>query len=715
MNSKHHFFNLTSSLLHAVLLISIFSLLCVTVSAKENYYQFNKIAHLNAIQGEPSQWLPLVSHPNNSEQFFIANKAGQLSLVDDMDELHLLLDLNKNNASKHSSIKLTAFELHPNFSLRNELGYGTFYTAHLESIDKKSRTKRIQDIGEEIILKFDAVITEWQFSSTNNQKVDLNTKREVLRIAVPENSITIKQMSFSPFIKSWNDGFGLLYVALNGQEKWQKPLYSGVILRINPAKFGLRSFTVPISNPFIKEKDIRDEIYLLGGQDIKQFVWPSKDSDDILLSHRYKDKSLLSLTNIKNDWRIDAPKNIIYQGDKIVESALLYRGTHLPNLRNQLLLLIKENQDRSIESLSIKPSVNMNTAEENKLQKEWQFTDEQLASNSEVSFSSSRNGEILILDKTAGLILQISQENSARKAPVQQNVTPAQTQPNSNNKLLIIILIVALGAIFYFFKRSSLSAKAIVRKQFAHIELSESQQQIGFYHRHQKSIDTIIDIMNISACEVRLNDKVINVIDRNVGHGFDQEKEQDLRAIFATEKVDKMINGKIRQISLSFIDNHNKSYIVCLYMRKGSNRVTKKSFSVVIDDLIDWCWLIATKINSDETAKRMKKPSISSEPETNSAEPSQNEDLLANQASENHASAYKILKTEPVAEKELISEEPIPMDVEEGRNTVEQSGAIDTELVNALEKLVDLKQQGFLTQEEFTKAKENLLRSLFDK
>ena len=44
---------------------------------------------------------------------------------------------------------------------------------------------------------------------------------------------------------------------------------------------------------------------------------------------------------------------------------------------------------------------------------------------------------------------------------------------------------------------------------------------------------------------------------------------------------------------------------------------------------------------------------------------------------------------------------------------LKQSGNINTDLVYALEKLVDLKQQGFLTLEEFNKAKENLLNSLY--
>ena len=55
--------------------------------------------------------------------------------------------------------------------------------------------------------------------------------------------------------------------------------------------------------------------------------------------------------------------------------------------------------------------------------------------------------------------------------------------------------------------------------------------------------------------------------------------------------------------------------------------------------------------------------------------------------------------------------------VENKKNSdqVLQENTVDTELVNALEKLVNLKQQGFLTQEEFVKAKDNLMQSLFNK
>ena len=51
----------------------------------------------------------------------------------------------------------------------------------------------------------------------------------------------------------------------------------------------------------------------------------------------------------------------------------------------------------------------------------------------------------------------------------------------------------------------------------------------------------------------------------------------------------------------------------------------------------------------------------------------------------------------------------------EVKRQTNQDNTINTELVDALEKLVNLKQQGFLTMEEFSKAKETLLKSVLEK
>lgn len=724
MNSKRNTFKLTQFTAYIAVLSIICSFFSISVFATTNNYQLNKVAQLNNAQVDSSNWQQLIPNPSKKQQHFIINTTGQIYFVDNGVNPYRILDLSVDKQKEHFPIKLTAMELHPNFSLRDQPGYGVFYTAHHEALDQDSSTKRIQETNNNLTLKFDAVITEWQFSTANDEKVDLSTKREVLRIALPDSSMTIKQMSFSPHIKLWNEGFGLLYVTLNGNKKWQQPLYSGVILRINPAKFGLRSFTVPTSNPYIQNSEIKDEIYLLGGQEIKQFMWPDKSSEKILLSHQYNNKSLLSVTSGRDDWRNNPPKEKLYQGDYVIEDALVYRGRSLPALRNKLLLLTKKNQQWLIESLDLNLSVNKDEMIENTPKQKWQFSNQQLVVNNDIMLSENRDGEVLLLDKSAGMIFQISQEKPAIKPQkVKQQpatvVTKTKTEPIKESiysAYAIIAVLIFFGVVFYFYQRNKFSAKAVVRKQFAHIELSESQQQVGLYHRHQKSTDTIIDLANIITCEVQLNEQVINVINTETEHNFDDKKAQELRDVFAKEQVHKMVEGKVRQVNLAFIDQQNKKYTICLYMRKGSDRITKKSYSSVINDVIDWCWLIAKKINLEEAKARHEKTLVSSGLTTDVSQHSQDAKSLHHQASVTPPVTSAAIKN-PVSTDTHKQQTALADKVkEQGEIEVpRQKSTVDTELVDALEKLVNLKQQGFLTDQEFTQAKKNLLQGLFNK
>ncbi len=305
------------------------------------------------------------------------------------------------------------------------------------------------------------------------------------------------------------------------------------------------------------------------------------------------------------------------------------------------------------------------------------------------------------------------------KAPAEEKAasTEIKMEPTNNSYIILIIMLVVAIA-FYFYKRNRFSAKATVRKQFAHIESSNSQQQIGLYHRHQQSTDTIIDVVNIVNLKVRLNDNIICEINQKVGHGFDHEKEQSLRIIFAKEQADKMVPDKVRQVNLTLTDINKKSYVVCLYMRKGSNRVTKKTYLVVVDDLIDWCWLIAAKINPDETEKRKMLPKKPLEPVVDLVKERRKQKPRYEQAAAICPANQEALKTPQGVKGDEAKADSVSKEADKDKelaNEVGQSKSVDTELVNALEKLVNLKQQGYLTDEEFTKAKENLLSSLFDK
>ncbi len=720
---KRHFAKIPKPSLVIYWLVGLLLLLSGNLAAGSNNYQLNEISQLEHHQINNKHWQQIIANPSNSQQFFIINSTGQLYTLADTITPTAVLDLTsgrlENSKQQDTSIiKLTAIALHPNFSLRDQVGYGTFYTAHLEPINNQTKTKRLQERSTDLDLKFDSVITEWQFNAVNHQKVDISTKREVLRIAVPNKSFTIEQLAFNPMVKSWNDNFGLLYISLSGDKKWQKPLYSGVILRINPAKFGLRSFTVPSNNPFLKDSQIKDEIYVLGGQSIQQFIWPDKNSEQILLVHQYNQKELLSLTTGRDDWRVQAPKKVIYQSDEAVGGLVMYRGRSLPYLRNKLLLLRYKEQSWQVESLVFKHS-SLANKKPNTPQLEWQFTPQQLPANSQPSLATNLSDEVLILDNSENLLYRLSQE-SADAMDKKEQIT--EEPATDNGFFVLFIFAMVAGAFYYLVKRNTFSAKTIVRQQYARFELSESKQQIGLYHRHESSAETIIDLVDIVSSEVQLNERSISLINRDEGHGFSNDKEQDLRAIFTKEHIGKMINGKTRQISLHLVDKKKHSYIICLYMRKGSNRITKKGYFKVIDELIDWCWLIGKKINSEQTGER--KATVKETGATEQMVEKEEENTpLHNQAAAirpvtHKASVKPKVRVVNTASTEVtnkaVSESKASQNSNANGNKTTNS-TIDTELVNALEKLVSLKQEGFLTAEEFAQAKAKLLENLFDK
>ncbi|MCW8832073.1 MAG: SHOCT domain-containing protein [Colwellia sp.] len=709
-------------------LVSLFIFYSGHIAANSNSYQLNIISQLNHHTSSANNWQQIIANPNNKEQFFVINDAGQLYLSTGIIEENAILTLSNNVT------KFTAITLHPSFSLRDQTGYGTFYTSHIEPIDKKSTTKRLQERSAELPLEFDAVITEWQFQSVNHQKVDMSTKREVLRVAVPDESFAINQLAFNPAAKSWNDNYGLLYMSLSGNQKWQQPLYSGVILRIHPAQFGLRSFTVPSSNPFLKDSKIKDAIYLLGAQKIQQFIWPDKNSEQLLLMHQYNEKHMLSLTTGRDDWRSNSPKKVLYQSDQAVNDIVMYRGRNLAYLRNKLLLFSQQEQGWLIESLVFKRSFSANDYEENKPQIEWLFTSQQLPENSQPSLSVNASGEVLILDNYENMLYLLSQENPTELAIAAREELPS-TASSSDNKFLLFLFFVMVAAAFYYWsKRNKFSAKKLVRQQFAHLELSASQQQIGLYRRHKKNAETILDLADIVSSEIQLNDQSVNLINEDSGHGFSNDKDQDLRAVFTKEHVDKMVDGKIRQISLQLTDKDKHIYSVCLYLRKGSNRITKKSYFKVVDYLIDWCWFIGKQLNPTQTGKRKAKAIVKSS-ETTQGAVKKNVTPLHNQAAAIRPVTHKAVgKSTSIPEAGVQPKPKVRVDNAASSQTVDNSSAqpkaqkvsgtsvnenakstIDTELVNALEKLVNLKQQGFLTADEFAQAKAKLLKNLFNK
>lgn len=702
-----------------VLFINLLSLQSYAADSVKSNYQLTKLAKLEHQLISHSKWQQFIVNPSNNHQYFVINESGQVYLIDG-DEVNskAVLDMSAFEQKASTLFKLTAIELHPNFSLRDQIGYGTFYTAHTESLNKNSQIKRLKAQDKKLQLHFDSVITEWKFSAANHQRVDVNTKREVLRIGVPDSSMVIKQMSFSPYVKSWNDNFGLLYVGLSGKKKSQ-PLYSGVVLRINPAQFGLRNFTIPSDNPYLKNNLIHDAIYLLGGEHIEQFIWPEKNNEHILVSHQNDKKYLLSLSGGNNDWRNSDGKQAVFQSNESIDGILMYQGSNFPSLRSKLLILRKKEQHWFIDSLALNISGTKKSRDENKVQQQWKLISQQLSENSQTILSHNYDDEILLLNKN--VLFHLTTQPLLSDIPLESNNVNASFESDMFNFRTITLafsLILIILAIFYWLKRRPHSAKSIVRQQFASLELSESSEQIGLYRRHQRHAERVIDIVDIISSEIQLNEHSVATINSQLSHGFNSDKEQNLRTIFAAEKVEKMVDGKVRQISLRLTDKQNASYWICVYMRKGNNRMTKKPYTNVINELMDWCWFIGEQLNKDEAEERkltIVQPVKAEVIPENSHKPLHNQAAKVRQVVNAVGSTSQPIIMNESSSAENIVRPQLTEQADKESETAQKNHKIDTELVNALDKLVSLKKQGFLTMDEFLKAKEELLKNLLTK
>jgi hypothetical protein len=210
------------------------------------------------------------------------------------------------------------------------------------------------------------------------------------------------------------------------------------------------------------------------------------------------------------------------------------------------------------------------------------------------------------------------------------------------------------------------------------------------FRNDNKKSHKILTLDSIIRCEVLLNNTVIRILDDQPNNAISNQNETEIRKLFAKEHNDKMVDKQTRQIEIVLSDKDN-SYTVCLYLRKGNNRVTDSTYYEVIDILIDLCWVISKHINSQATDTRLifKVTSASTYVQLSSQE------TASQKASRQDKNDHSI--DDPVESKTTV---------ENSANQTTQQ----TEVVDALGKLVNLHQQGYLTDQEFSLAKAKLLQ-----
>jgi hypothetical protein len=667
-------------------------------------YQLEVLAKLPTLSAEKNITLiPLPIENDKNKQYLLADETGELSLLSDA-HLLTLLRLPLSDQTSEMQVRLTDLILHPSFSLAGKVGYQTFFTAHIEPTKTNNNVARLTQLKNPTTLPFDTVVTQWKYDSTAPNVIDVEQRREVIRIAVPTATHQIQKIAFNPYNKVWHDDYGLMHIALSESKPddssaTKTPLYSGVILRITPEKFGLRNYMVPNNNPFVKTSDINKEIFILGAKNIKSFSWSKQYHDALLVQHIDDGTHKVAVAKKGTDWRETYQNKLVFPFESKIASntkILTYSGRKLKTLIGNILYLSKNTKNWQLAKLNTTPESSDTTKELTEKATNQLFTKEELDPQSELSLFYDHMGEPLLLDHTKKQLLSIITMNQLKldsDNSVQAEGALADKPNTENNnaygKMLFILLIIVLSVVFYQLRPKRNAAKIKLRNQFARFELDDKKTTLSFYKRHLSMIDSQLPIADIVKSEVFLNDNSINIINEDTGNGFNEQRENQMRLAFTQAHRHKIIDKEIRQVSLYLTDKNTEIHAVCLYLRKGNQRLTKAKYFDTLETAIDWSWFIANQLNPTDTSIRTVKETVINKPKEE---------------------AHIKPKISPVDIKELETKETEI--IKQTQEELHDIAVHDSELINALDKLVNLKQQGFLTDEEFSLAKAKILSDM---
>ncbi|MEP1446793.1 MAG: SHOCT domain-containing protein [Paraglaciecola sp.] len=658
-----------------------------TVQAEE--YQIELLAdfsHLNQTSND-TQWLnPLAGVID--DEYFLAQDNGIVYLIrtGESNKQNAILNISIHNPS---FISLSAISLHPSFSLPEEPGYATFYTAHTVKFSPEKFANRVAVEGSSLAFGYESVITAWTYDFEKHQ-LDPKTQREVLRIPIPSPNHGIQQLKFEPYLKPWNANYGLLYFSLKYVEQLKEyPLYSGGILRISPLIFGARNYTVSQTNPFLKTPEINDEIVVMGGHDITHFFWAKYSHESIFIHHYIDKQHWLSKSRIGVNLQEQSLSDNLWLSPNEISSSILYQGRKFLSLRNKMVFFTQHKNQWQLNSIGL-DSLNIETPTIEKV-----IGSEQIPTNSHLIIHQNNHNEIVIFDTIQSKLYLLQPTNVTvidEKSP-----EPDLQDLGSKYVILLVLLLAVLGVAFiYTFRKNAAYKRAIypLDKGYVRFEYELRKETVHLFKIKQKKAHKTLHVKEISRCEILLNNQSIRVFDEQPGNAISNRLEEDIRNLFTKEHDKKMQEDQTRQIEVILSDS-NGSYTICLYLRKGNNRVTGNKYFNTVDIVLDLCWMVSKHINSFTETRAITKVPFS---RPNLEDPTRH---VRKQQSD-----HPIKKEQPASQ---------PSEPEDSAPTIQESPAAtaekqQTDVVDALEKLVKLHAQGHLTDEEFSLAKSNLLQ-----
>ncbi|WP_206483061.1 SHOCT domain-containing protein [Thalassotalea sp. G2M2-11] len=654
-------------------------------------------------------WQHIIINPLTQQQFFTSEHNGKIKLYDSKGlsskELLNVVDHYPN------LVKLTAFSAHPSFKLVQQQGYLTFYTAHIESSKKNTSTTIINAPTYQGQTPYELVLIEWQFNDENLQKlkVTATSRKEIFRIGVPSQQTYITQLAFNPFIQPWQNHANQLFAVLMPDENnTDIPLYSGAILRVALEKFGAKNYRIPPANAFIDEPNINNEILISQLNLINNIHWFKQNPNQLYIRHRGKQQQKLSRIQLGDDFTSASKKADHLTDIKLSPNSsngLIYRGEQLKAHRNKLLYLTWQEQWLLVALAPHAP-----------YQPEIITSLEKLAMSPTAKpiLTTDHQDELLVFDQSSNSAFQLF------PAPVtaanKQHNPSHVDKPDENFYLAYFLLLTALFlliALFYFSKKSSLSLlKKYLYEQFAQFEVDKHNNIIALYHRHQSEPAIKLPLNEVVESKIHLNDVEICHINSDENSVFSNNKEQKFNALLQQEKREKMIDERVRKYELILQDTKKKSYRICLYFRKGNQRMTKSKFDESTEQLLNWCWLFSAMLHPQHTEKRkiLVTPTITSVSNTQKAPLSQQSNVETQKRPTNSDEHLPSNTASVNSVKKTDSEPHVSTPANQQASDIARDHpASDTSIVQALEKLAALKQQNLLSEQEFEQAKATIL------
>jgi hypothetical protein len=664
--------------------------------ALANQYQLKLMIDLNQFDdgSNAAIWLdPLIS-PISGDEFFVATNRGRVFLArkNDINNQNPILDLPQS-LNNSSFTTLTAISLHPSFTVPDVPGHATFYTAHTTAYEQSNSNNRLM-INEPILtFTFETVITAWSYDF-EKQQIAPQSQRELIRIPINSQDEAIKQLAFDPYLKPWHADYGQLYFSLGySDELKQHALYSGAILRIHPMLFGARNYTVSETNPFLKDPEVSNEIVILGGHNIEHFFWTKYSHNTIFVKHNDNEKFRLSKGKVAVKLDSQPESNLLMLQAFAMPSIVLYQGRNILNLRNKMVYFTLLDGGWHLSSVSLESKDDELPETEQVITTE-AITSPALTTDSDLSIHNDSQNEIIIFDRHLNTLYSLQLTKPAVSNTTENN-NEVDILPSANNsddsKILILgaFLIAVLISILLLFKLKNASAKDVLNKKFVRLEYVPTKNTFELFKRNSKKPHTILQLTNISLCEILLNNEVVSSIDNEPKNVIGNQLETEIREIFTKEQKRKIHLDQTREIQVALSDQ-NESYVVCLYLRKGNSRITGEKYHKVVDNLMELCWVISKQLNPQVIEKRIVPIAKVSRP------------ILT-------SSTRKVVKPQtatPSADNKSNIKQERPKD----SSTIPEQVSKNTELVDSLEKLVNLHKQGYLSDEEFSLAKANLLR-----